>query len=216
MYDRDVAIYGQGLARAYDTITFRERPVEPGYYRAYADIKQFTADESGVYFETELSHYTSMNNKDRSEISTVEVHGTVAKEELETLIETIKFTYGGLTFKNSLPSDVNMDEYLMERATITKDGTEIKVVFDFSDNPIVSTNFDLGFKVDARLSYEDYYVESSPSYSVRTYVYTPDGTMNPYSTATHEGKTMATATDNENIILAMASHQQLIKRLKAR
>ena len=217
LYDRDIAIYGKGVARAYDTIVFRARPVEPptpGYYYAYANINPFAMDESGEYFETVLSHYTSMNNRDKSQIKSVEIHGVRAKSDLEALIDTLVPTYSGLTFKNSLPSDVNMEEYLMDRASITNDGNEIKVVFDFSDNPIVSTNFSLGYKVDARVKYEDYFVDTNPSYTIRTYSYTPDGTMIASSTGSHEGKTMATGTDTENILLALASHQQLIKMVK--
>ena len=214
IYDRDVVVYGSGVARTYDTIVFRDREINPGYYYGNANINPFSMDESGEYFETVLEHSTRMNNIDRSEIKSVEVHGVAVKEDLETLIETLSLTYSGLTFKNSLPSDVNMQDYLMERANITKDGNEIKIVFNFNDNPIVSTSFSLGYKVDARVKYEDYFVDSNPSYSVRTYAYTPDGTMRPNSTASHEGKTMAVGSDSENILLALASHQQLIKMVK--
>ena len=214
LYDRDVAIYGKGVARSYDTIVFRERPVDPGYYYAYAKIDPFSMGETGEYFETVLYHYTNMNNKDKSEIKSVEIHGVSVKTDLKPLIDTLVPTYSGLTFKNSLPLDVNMEEYLMDRASITNDGNEIKVVFNFSDNPIVSTNFSLGYKVDARVKYEDYFVDTNPSYTIRTYSYTPDGTMRANSTASHEGKTMATGTDTENILLALASHQQLIKMVK--
>ena len=70
------------------------------------------------------------------------------------LIETLQLTQSNLKFKNELSSDVDIIDYLKERATINKNGEEISIKFDFSDNPVVSTNFSIGFTVDARINYE--------------------------------------------------------------
>ena len=214
IYERDSQIYGKGLLRSNDTIRIIERQKDPGYYYAHSNIEPFEVDENVEYFTTKLSHYINVNNTYSDEITTVEVHGVTEKQELETLIETLQFTYSGLTFKNALSEDVDMQEYLKERATITAEENEISITFDFSDNPITSNNFSIGYDVDAQVNYEEYYNSTNPSYTVITYAYINNSQLRPQSTSTHNGKAMAVGRDSESILLALASHQQLIKMVK--
>ena len=216
IYNRDSNIYGKGVRRSNDTIRIIERTPTPGSYSATADIEKFTVDENVENFLTTLTHKANIYNRNASEIKTIEVHGVVAQDDLETLIETIKPQYTGLKFKQPVANDTNMDDYLMERATITKEGNDISIIFNFEDNPITSTSFSLGYTVDAKLKYDDYYESTNPSYSVTTYAYTPNGDLHPQLTATYNNKTMASANDSESILLALASHQELIKLVKTK
>jgi len=214
LYERDNNIYGKGVLRSQDTIRIIERPQTPGYYYAYAHMQQFTVDKNVEYFETNLSHTTTIDNKYENEINSIQLYGITDQEELETLIETINITQKDIKFKNELSQDVNITEYLKERATIQKEGKEISISFDFSDNPIIAKNFSIGYTVDARLNYEKYYNSTNPTYSITTYAYTDAKDMSPQSTGSHNNKTMATARASQNILLALASHQELIKMVK--
>ena len=214
LYERDNNIYGKGVLRSQDTIRIIERPQTPGYYYAYAHMQQFTVDKNVEYFETNLSHTTTIDNKYENEINSIQLYGITDQEELETLIETINITQNNIKFKNELSQDVNITEYLKERATIQKEGKEISISFDFSDNPIIAKNFSIGYTVDARLNYEKYYNSTNPTYSITTYAYTDAKDMSPQSTGSHNSKTMATARASQNILLALASHQELIKMVK--
>ena len=212
----DSKIYGRKVSRNKDVIQIKEYTPAPGTYSAHADIEPFRVDENVEYFTTTLNYSVSVNNKDKKEIKEVEIYGVTGKDELETLIEKLKLTYSGLSFKNALSSDVDMIDYLEEKATINKNGKEISIKFDFSDNPIVSTNFSLGYKVDARLNYEEYYNSTDPTYNITTYAYLDNGGLNAQSTGTYNSKIMSTAVDSESILLALASHQQLIKMVKTK
>ena len=217
LYERDSNIYGKGVLRSQDEIRIIERPETPrtpGYYYAYADIQPFTVDKNVEQFETKLSHTTTLDNKYGNEIKSIQIYGVTGNDELETLIETLNITQKNIKFKNDLSEDSDIIEYLKERATIQKNGNEISISFDFSDNPIISKNFSLGYTVDARLDYEKYYNSTNPTYFITTYAYTDAEDMFPQLAASYNSKTMATARDSENILLALASHQELIKMVK--
>lgn len=94
-------------------------------------MQQFTVDKNVEYFETNLSHTTTIDNKYENEINSIQLYGITEQEELETLIETINITQKDIKFKNELSQDVNITEYLKERATIQKEGKEISISFDF-------------------------------------------------------------------------------------
>ena len=214
LYERDSSIYGEGVLRTQDTMKIIERPQEPGYYYAYAEIKPFTVDRDVEYFETKLSHTTSFDNQYKKEIKNIQIYGVTEREDLETLIETINITQKNIKFKNNLSNDADIIEYLKERATIQKNGKEISISFDFSDNPIISNSFSIGYTIDARLEYEKYYDSTDPVYLISTYSYTDTENMKPQISESYNNKTMAKAIDNENILLALASHQELIKMVK--
>ena len=214
IYDIDYTLYGKGQYRISDYILIREEPKKQSYYYAGATIDKFGIDENVEYFITKLTHTLDINNIDGDYINNIEIYGVTRVEELETLIDTLEFTYSDLKFKYLLPIDVDIKDYLSERATITKEGREIGIIFDFSDNPIISTNFTLGYTVDARLNYEDYYDSTNPTYSISTYGYVNEENLYPQSVETYKNKTMATGRDSESILLALASHQQLIKMVK--
>ena len=120
-------------------------------------MSPFEVDKQIKNFVTKQTHSIKVQNAEKKEISKIQIYGVNQKAELNTLIETLKFTYSGLKFKNELSEDVNMQDYLRERATIEKNGKEICVTFNFADNPIVSTDFNIGYNVESNLSYEDYY-----------------------------------------------------------
>ena len=214
LYERDSNIYGKGVLRTQDTIQILERQKVPGYYYAYANIEPFTVDKTVDYFETKLSHTATFDNRYENEIKNIQIYGLTEKDDLETLIETINITQKNIKFKNDLSEDSDIIEYLKERATIQKNGNEISISFDFSDNPVIAKNFSLGYTVDARLEYEKYYDSTNPVYPIITYAYTDAEDMSPQLTASYNSKTMATARDSENILLALASHQELIKMVK--
>lgn len=214
LYERDSNIYGKGVLRTQDTIQILERQKVPGYYYAYANIEPFTVDKTVDYFETKLSHTATFDNRYENEIKNIQIYGLTEKDDLETLIETINITQKNIKFKNDLSEDSDIIEYLKERATIQKNGNEISISFDFSDNPVIAKNFSLGYTVDARLEYEKYYDSTNPVYPIITYAYTDSEDMSPQLTASYNSKTMATARDSENILLALASHQELIKMVK--
>ena len=107
-----------------------------------------------------------------------------------------------------------MQDYLRERASIEKNEKEICVTFNFADNPIVSTDFNIGYNVESNLSYEDYYDTTDPTYKVFTYGFIEGSKFVPQLTSSYKGKTMASSSDTENILLALASHQQLIKEIR--
>ena len=214
LYERDSNIYGKGVLRTQDTIQIIERQQIPGYYYAYANIEPFTVDKTVDYFETKLSHTATFDNRYENEIKNIQIYGLTEKDDLETLIETINITQKNIKFKNDLSEDSDIIEYLKERATIQKNGNEISISFDFSDNPVIAKNFSLGYTLDARLEYEKYYDSTNPVYSIITYAYTDSEDMSPQLTASYNSKTMATARDSENILLALASHQELIKMVK--
>ena len=211
LYERDSTIYGTGKLRSQDIITIKE---EQGYYYATTDMQQFTIDKNIENFETKLIHGISVNNQYEEEITSIELHGITEREELQTLINTLTLDQTNLSFKNSLPQETDLSEYLKERATITKQNNEIAISFDFSDNPITSKNFTIKYTVDAELNYEQYSNTSNPSYTAITYAYINSNTLVPQSTSTYNDKTMAVERHTESILLALASHQQLIKMVK--
>ena len=213
LYERDSTIYGTGKLRSQDTIIIKEEE-KLGYYRATTDMQQFTIDKNIENFETKLIHGISVNNQYEEEITSIELHGITEREELQTLINTLTLDQTNLSFKNSLPQETDLSEYLKERATITKQNNEIAISFDFSDNPITSKNFTIKYTVDAELNYEQYSNTSNPSYTAITYAYINSNTLVPQSTSTYNGKTMAVERHTESILLALASHQQLIKMVK--
>lgn len=219
LFERDSNIYGKGVLRAQDTITIRTYvppAPTPGYYYATVEMEDFGVDKNVENFTTKISHGIQVNNKDGKELSKIEIHGVNSKEELENLVETIQFTQTGLSFKNALSDDVDMSEYLRQRATIMQEGSEVSVIFDFSDNPITSKSFALGYKLDGNLDYEEYYNSTDPSYPTRTYAYIEGEDLKPQSTASHNGKTMSTAASSKSILLALASHQQMIKSVRTK
>ena len=213
LYERDSTIYGTGKLRSQDTIIIKEEE-KLGYYHATTDMQQFTIDKNIENFETKLIHGISVNNQYEEEITSIELHGITEREELQTLINTLTLDQTNLSFKNSLPQETDLSEYLKERATITKQNNEIAISFDFSDNPITSKNFTIKYTVDAELNYEQYSNTSNPSYTAITYAYINSNTLVPQSTSTYNGKTMAVERHTESILLALASHQQLIKMVK--
>ena len=213
LYERDSTIYGTGKLRSQDIIIIKEEE-KLGYYRATTDMQQFTIDKNIENFETKLIHGISVNNQYEEEITSIELHGITEREELQTLINTLTLDQTNLSFKNSLPQETDLSEYLKERATITKQNNEIAISFDFSDNPITSKNFTIKYTVDAELNYEQYSNTSNPSYTAITYAYINSNTLVPQSTSTYNGKTMAVERHTESILLALASHQQLIKMVK--
>ena len=177
-------------------------------------MSPFEVDKQIENFVTKQTHSIKVQNAEKKEISKIQIYGVNQKAELNTLIETLKFTYSGLKFKNELSEDVNMQDYLRERATIEKNGKEICVTFNFADNPIVSTDFNIGYNVESNLNYEDYYDTTDPTYKVFTYGFIEGSKFVPQLTSSYKGKTMASSSDTENILLALASHQQLIKEIR--
>ena len=223
IYELDKQIYGKGLLRSTDVIRIIERPEKPeepekperlSYYYSDTQMSPFEVDKQIENFVTKQTHTVRVNNTDKKEINKVQIYGVNQKAELNTLIETLKFTYSGLKFKNELSEDVNMQDYLRERATIEKNGKEICVTFNFADNPIVSTDFNIGYNIESNLSYEDYYDTTDPTYKVFTYTFIEGSKFVPQLTSSYKGKTMASSSDTENILLALASHQQLIKEIR--
>ncbi|HJJ05373.1 MAG TPA: leucine-rich repeat protein [Clostridiaceae bacterium] len=223
IYELDKQIYGKGQLRSSDVIRIIERPEKPeepekperlSYYYSDTQMSPFEVDKQIENFVTKQTHTVRVNNTDKKEINKVQIYGVNAKVELKTLIETLKFTYSGLKFKNELSEDVNMQDYLRERASIEKNEKEICVTFNFADNPIVSTDFNIGYNVESNLSYEDYYDTTDPTYKVFTYGFIEGSKFVPQLTSSYKGKTMASSSDTENILLALASHQQLIKEIR--
>ena len=223
IYELDKQIYGKGQLRSSDVIRIIERPEKPeepekperlSYYYSDTQMSPFEVDKQIENFVTKQTHTVRVNNTDKKEINKVQIYGVNAKVELKTLIETLKFTYSGLKFKNELSEDVNMQDYLRERASIEKNEKEICVTFNFADNPIVSTDFNIGYNVESNLSYEDYYDTTDPTYKVFTYGFIEGSKFVPQLTSSYKGKTMASSSDTENILLALASHQQLIKEVR--
>ncbi|HJJ05639.1 MAG TPA: leucine-rich repeat protein [Clostridiaceae bacterium] len=214
IYELDKQIYGKGLLRSSDVIKIIEKLEEPGYYYSNTQMSPFEVDKQIENFVTKQTHSIKVQNAEKKEISKIQIYGVNQKAELNTLIETLKFTYSGLKFKNELSEDVNMQDYLRERATIEKNGKEICVTFNFTDNPIVSTDFNIGYNVESNLSYEDYYDTTDPTYKVFTYGFIEGSKFVPQLTSSYKGKTMASSSDTENILLALASHQQLIKEVR--
>ena len=214
IYELDKQIYGKGLLRSSDVIKIIEKLEEPGYYYSNTQMSPFEVDKQIENFVTKQTHSIKVQNAEKKEISKIQIYGVNQKAELNTLIETLKFTYSGLKFKNELSEDVNMQDYLRERATIEKNGKEICVTFNFADNPIVSTDFNIGYNVESNLSYEDYYDTTDPTYKVFTYGFIEGSKFVPQLTSSYKGKTMASSSDTENILLALASHQQLIKEIR--
>ena len=220
IYELDKQIYGKGQLRSSDVIRIIERPEKPeepkrlSYYYSDTQMSPFEVDKQIENFVTKQTHTVRVNNTDKKEINKVQIYGVNQKAELNTLIETLKFTYSGLKFKNELSEDVDMQDYLRERATIEKNGKEICVTFNFADNPIVSTDFNIGYNVESNLSYEDYYDTTDPTYKVFTYGFIEGSKFVPQLTSSYKGKTMASSSDTENILLALASHQQLIKEIR--
>ena len=214
IYELDKQIYGKGLLRSSDVIKIIEKLEEPGYYYSNTQMSPFEVDKQIENFVTKQTHSIKVQNAEKKEISKIQIYGVNQKAELNTLIETLKFTYSGLKFKNELSEDVNMQDYLRERATIEKNGKEICVTFNFADNPIVSTDFNIGYNVESNLSYEDYYDTTDPTYKVFTYGFIEGSKFVPQLTSSYKGKTMASSSDTENILLALASHQQLIKEVR--
>ena len=214
IYELDKQIYGKGLLRSSDVIKIIEKLEEPGYYYSNTQMSPFEVDKQIENFVTKQTHSIKVQNAEKKEISKIQIYGVNQKAELNTLIETLKFTYSGLKFKNELSEDVNMQDYLRERATIEKNGKEICVTFNFADNPIISTDFNIGYSVESNLSYEDYYDTTDPTYKVFTYGFIEGSKFVPQLTSSYKGKTMASSSDTENILLALASHQQLIKEIR--
>ena len=223
LYELDKQIYGKGQLRSSDVIRIIERPEKPeepekperlSYYYSDTQMSPFEVDKQIENFVTKQTHTVRVNNTDKKEINKVQIYGVNTKVELKTLIETLKFTYSGLKFKNELSEDVNMQDYLRERASIEKNEKEICVTFNFADNPIVSTDFNIGYNVESNLSYEDYYDTTDPTYKVFTYGFIEGSKFVPQLTSSYKGKTMASSSDTENILLALASHQQLIKEVR--
>ena len=220
IYELDKQIYGKGQLRSSDVIRIIERPEKPeeperlSYYYSDTQMSPFEVDKQIENFVTKQTHTVRVNNTDKKEINKVQMYGVNQKAELNTLIETLKFTYSGLKFKNELSEDVNMQDYLRERASIEKNEKEICVTFNFADNPIVSTDFNIGYNIESNLSYEDYYDTTDPTYTVVTYAFIEDSGFIPQLTSSYKGKTMASSSDTENILLALASHQQLIKEIR--
>ena len=220
IYELDKQIYGKGQLRSSDVIRIIERPEKPeeperlSYYYSDTQMSPFEVDKQIENFVTKQTHTVRVNNTDKKEINKVQMYGVNQKAELNTLIETLKFTYSGLKFKNELSEDVNMQDYLRERASIEKNEKEICVTFNFADNPIVSTDFNIGYNVESNLSYEDYYDTTDPTYKVFTYGFIEGSKFVPQLTSSYKGKTMASSSDTENILLALASHQQLIKEIR--
>ena len=214
IYELDKQIYGKGLLRSSDVIKIIEKLEEPGYYYSNTQMSPFEVDKQIENFVTKQTHSIKVQNAEKKEISKIQIYGVNQKAELNTLIETLKFTYSGLKFKNELSEDVNMQDYLMERASIEKNEKEICVTFNFADNPIVSTDFNIGYNVESNLSYENYYDTTDPTYTVVTYAFIEDSGFIPQLTSSYKGKTMASSSDTENILLALASHQQLIKEIR--
>ena len=214
IYELDKQIYGKGLLRSSDVIKIIEKLEEPGYYYSNTQMSPFEVDKQIENFVTKQTHSIKVQNAEKKEISKIQIYGVNQKAELNTLIETLKFTYSGLKFKNELSEDVNMQDYLRERASIEKNEKEICVTFNFADNPIVSTDFNIGYNVESNLSYEDYYDTTDPTYKVFTYGFIEGSKFVPQLTSSYKGKTMASSSDTENILLALASHQQLIKEVR--
>lgn len=140
IYELDKQIYGKGLLRSTDVIRIiekPEKPEQPGYYYSNTQMSPFEVDKQIENFVTKQTHSIKVQNAEKKEISKIQIYGVNQKAELDTLIETLRFTYSGLKFKNELSEDVDMQDYLRERATIEKNGKEICVTFNFTDNPIV-------------------------------------------------------------------------------
>ena len=217
IYGLDKEIYGRGLLRASDTISVTEKTEEPekkGSYYSNTQISPFEIDKQIENFVTKQTHAVKVENIQNKEISKVQIYGVNEKSELKTLIETLKFTYNGLEFKNELSKDTDMEDYLKERAKIQKNGKEVCVTFNFADNPIVSNNFSLGYKIESKVNYENYYDTTESIYTVYTYAFIENSELVPESVSNYKGKKMAYSLDTENILLAMASHQQLIKEIR--
>ncbi|MEE3419243.1 MAG: prealbumin-like fold domain-containing protein, partial [Methanosphaera sp.] len=220
IYEEDMRIYGKGLLRSSDTIVIMEKQELPGYYSAKAEMENFSVDKEIENFLAKQKHSIEVANTQAREISKIKIYGVNEKEELETLIETLKFTYKDLSFKYYLSEDITnddekMQDYIRERAKIEKNGKEILITFNFEDNPIVSKSFSIGYEVDANLTYENYYKEVTPTYKVTTYGVLEETDLEQKVTTTYAGKTMVYNQTSKNILLALASHQQLIKLVKS-
>ena len=220
IYEEDIRIYGKGLLRSSDTIVIMEKVELPGYYSAKAEMENFSVDKGIENFTTKQKHSIEVANTQEREISKIKIYGVNEKAELETLIETLKFTYKDLKFKYYLSEDItndeqNMQDYIRERAKIEKNGKEIFIELDFSDNPIVSKNFSIGYEIDANLTYENYYKDQTPTYKVTTYGILEGTDLEQKITTTYAQNTMVYNQTSKNILIALASHQQLIKLVKS-
>ena len=195
IYEEDMRIYGKGLLRSSDTIVIMEKEELPGYYSAKAEMENFSVDKEIENFTNKQKHSIEVANTQAREISKIKIYGVNEKEELETLIETLKFTYKDLSFKYYLSEDITnddekMQDYIRERAKIEKNGKEIFIELDFSDNPIVSKIFSIGYTIDANLTYENYYKEVTPTYKVTTYGALEETDLGQKVTTTYAGKSM--------------------------
>ena len=229
IYESDLIIYGKGLLRSSDTIMIDDKQKMPGYYTAKAEMQEFEVDEEVENFDTKQTHKIEIENSLEQEISKIKIYGVNEKEELKTLIETLKFTYSNLEFKYFLSQDIagndeNMQEYLFSRASIEKNGKEIAVTINFADNPIVAKKFSIGYTIDSKLTYEDFSKDSTPTYKITTYGLTEvkepeDGSevkeLEAKTTAQYKEQTMAVNSISRNIIVALSSHQQLIKLIRS-
>ena len=232
IYNRDIEIYGKLVYRSSDTIQFKDRTIQPvtRYYNSKVEMENFEMDESLENFETLVTHSISVENDDLKELKNIEIHGVCESKELKQILDNFELVYSNLKFKKELPAETDLKDYLMERldieqrnigdtielddttSTVTK--SEIIMKFDFSNNPIIANNFTLGFKVKVKLSYDDYYISRNPVYSTSTYGYVNEGGIVPRNSANHDSKLMSHNSTRKSILLALASHQQMIKSVK--
>ena len=191
-----------------EEITEEQEELEMYYVRA--EIEDFSVDREMKNLETMQRHSIEVNNRNEKEINKIEINGVNEEYELKTLIETLKFTHDNLSFKYVLSDDTNLEDYLKERANISKNNNEIKVVFDFSDNPIVSKNFNIGYVVQSYLNYDDYYNEIDSVYTVSTFGIIEDENIMPQYVSSYNGKTMSYNSASTNILLVLDFYQQQI------
>lgn len=186
-----------------------EQQEELEMYYARAEIEDFSVDREIENFETMQRHSIEINNKNISEIKKIEIYGLNEKEDLKTLIETLKFIYDNLKFKYVISDDTNLEGYLRERAIISKSNNEIKVVFDFTDNPIISKNFSIGYIVQSHLSYENYYDDADSEYRIFTYGFVESTSLNPQYVSNYDGRIMSYNSNSTNILQALDFYKQL-------
>lgn len=214
LFNQDNNIYGKGQIRSSDSIRIEEKKEEQAVYYAHTEIENFSVDKEIENFETMQRHCIEVNNRNRKEINKIEIYGVNENKDLKTAIETLKFIYSNLNFKYGLSRNTNLDDYVTEKANIFKNNNEIKVIFDFTDNPIISDDFSIGYIVQSNLSYEDYYDEKNSEYRIFTYGFIEDAEVNPQSISNYDGRKMSWNSNSANILLALDSHEQLIKLIK--